>query len=176
MAPAFDLHTLFEACFCVFRSEGSLTASGSPDQSSESGASPTSLSCVDSKPADIKAKVQDAMSKAFSQIMPMTSVNTSELPHSNKDSGSASFDPCAFRPIHSNGPGSTDFDNFTYSICIPSCAHPIMTVDSEAQTQDKMICDSAYHLRDNAVTSAESQMQVSSLMTTDMLISVNKIL
>lgn len=157
-------------CFCVFRSEGSLTDSGSPDQSSEINSGPSSLSCVDVKPAHIKAGVQDALSKAFAQIMPMTSINTSQLSHSNRDSGlfSASFDPCGFRPDHSNSPGSTDFDNMTYSIRIPNCPHPIIRDSSEVQTQAKMICASAYHLRDKTVTSAEPQIQVASLMTTDM--------
>uniref|UniRef100_A0A3Q1J9M4 Fibronectin type-III domain-containing protein n=1 Tax=Anabas testudineus TaxID=64144 RepID=A0A3Q1J9M4_ANATE len=128
----------------VQQSEGS-------EQSRYFSAGPSSVSSVDLKPVDIKAGVQDALSKAFDRLIP--SVNTSQLPESNKDSDSHSL----------------DFDNMTYFIPIPSCPHLIITDSSEVQKQAKSICDSEYHpLEGDTVTSAETQIQVPALMPTDM--------
>ncbi|XP_042288729.1 uncharacterized protein LOC121911317 isoform X2 [Thunnus maccoyii] len=105
---------------------------------SSSGMS-TGFSSAIIEPADIKAGVQGALSKAFTHIGPRSSVTASLLTESNKDSGllSATYNPCVTADDLKNSPQSTDFDNMTYSIRIPSCQ--IMMNNSE------MFCDSVYH-------------------------------
>ncbi|XP_067449759.1 uncharacterized protein [Thunnus thynnus] len=99
----------------------------------------TGFSSAIIEPADIKAGVRDALSKAFTHIGPRSSVTAPLLTESNKDSDllSATYNPCVTADDLKNSPQSTDFDNMTYSIRIPSCQ--IMMNNSE------MFCDSAYH-------------------------------
>ena len=105
---------------------------------SSSGMS-TGFSSAIIEPADIKAGVQDALSKAFAHIGPRSSVTASLLTESNKDSGllSATYNPCVTADDLKNSPQSTDFDNMTYLIRIPSCQ--ILMNNSE------MFCDFVYH-------------------------------
>ncbi|XP_067449689.1 uncharacterized protein [Thunnus thynnus] len=105
---------------------------------SSSGMS-TGFSSAIIEPADIKAGVQDTLSKAFAHIGPRSSVTAPLLTESNKDSGllSATYNPCVTADDLKNSPQSTDFDNMTYLIRIPSCQ--IMMNNSE------MFCDSVYH-------------------------------
>ncbi|XP_042288943.1 uncharacterized protein LOC121911426 isoform X2 [Thunnus maccoyii] len=105
---------------------------------SSSGMS-TGSSFANIEPADIKAGVQDALSKAFTHISPRSSVTAPLLTESNKDSDllSATYNPCVTADDLKNSPQSTDFDNMTYLIRIPSCQ--IMMNNSE------MFCDSVYH-------------------------------
>ncbi|XP_044198753.1 uncharacterized protein LOC122974723 isoform X3 [Thunnus albacares] len=99
----------------------------------------TGFSSAIIEPADIKAGVRDALSKAFVHIGPRSSVTASLLTESNKDSDllSATYNPCVTADDLKNSPQSTDFDNMTYLIRIPSCQ--IMMNNSE------MFCDSVYH-------------------------------
>ena len=111
---------------------------------SSSGMS-TGSSSANIEPADIKAGVQDALSKAFAHIGPKSSTTAPLLTESNKDSGllSATYNPCVTADDLKNSPQSTDFDNMTYLTHIPSCQ--ITMNSSENQTQAEMFCDSAYH-------------------------------
>ncbi|XP_067449795.1 uncharacterized protein [Thunnus thynnus] len=99
----------------------------------------TGFSSAIIEPADIKAGVRDALSKAFTHIGPRSSVTAPLLTESNKDSDllSATYNPCVTADDLKNSLQSTDFDNMTYSIRIPSCQ--IMMNNSE------MFCDSVYH-------------------------------
>ncbi|XP_067449711.1 uncharacterized protein [Thunnus thynnus] len=99
----------------------------------------TGFSSAIIEPADIKAGVRDALSKAFAHIGPRSSVTAPLLTESNEDSGllSATYNPCVTADDLKNSPQSTDFDNMTYLIRIPSCQ--IMMNNSE------MFCDSVYH-------------------------------
>ncbi|XP_022597566.1 uncharacterized protein LOC111219228 isoform X1 [Seriola dumerili] len=129
-------------------SKGSLTdnSSGSFQQSSGISTGSSCLSYANTEPADIIAGVHDALGKAFPNISPISPLTTNLLTESNKDSGlfSAPNNPCSVRADDVNS-GSSGFDNKTYSILVPNCPRQIMMDSSEVQTQDAMLCDSAYH-------------------------------
>ncbi|XP_040892012.1 uncharacterized protein LOC121180560 [Toxotes jaculatrix] len=128
-------------------SAGSLTDTntGSPQQSSGISAGSSSHTHTNTKPVDIKAGVQDALGKAFPLLRPVTSVTTNQLRESNEASGLFS---APYNPSSNNDPGSTDFENMSYFIRIPSYPHQKMTDSSEVQTQADMIChgDSAIQI------------------------------
>ncbi|KAG7482697.1 IL-4 receptor [Solea senegalensis] len=121
-------------------SKGSLTDSSSEKYQQSSGISTgsSSLSYANAEPTDIAACVNEALSKAFPNIVPMSFVTTNLSKESNRDSGS--FSSARADNIHSDSFG---FDNKTYSILIPSCSH---------QTQAKMLCDSEYHPSEADIT------------------------
>uniref|UniRef100_A0A3B4U200 Uncharacterized protein n=1 Tax=Seriola dumerili TaxID=41447 RepID=A0A3B4U200_SERDU len=120
--------------------------SGSFQQSSGISTGSSCLSYANTEPADIIAGVHDALGKAFPNISPISPLTTNLLTESNKDSGlfSAPNNPCSVRADDVNS-GSSGFDNKTYSILVPNCPRQIMMDSSEVQTQDAMLCDSAYH-------------------------------
>ncbi|XP_054472579.1 uncharacterized protein LOC129105526 [Anoplopoma fimbria] len=124
--------------------KGSLkdTSSGSPQQSSGFSIGSSCAPCVNTEPVDIKACVQDALNKAFANIVPLSTLTTKEL---NTDSGllSSPYNPCDLQAVDMSC-GSSHFDNKTYSIFIPTCPNQIPLDSSEVQTPAKMICDPAY--------------------------------
>ncbi|XP_051236526.1 uncharacterized protein LOC127352297 isoform X6 [Dicentrarchus labrax] len=155
-------------------------STGSPQQSSGISTGSSCLSYANTEPADIIARVQDALGKAFPNISPISPLTTIPIPESNKDSDlfSAPYNLCGVRADDMSS-GSSVFENKTYSILIPSFLQQITTDSSEDQPQAKMPCDSGYHPSEgDIVISADQKVPacplvslspaVSALMPTDM--------
>lgn len=119
---------------------------GSLQQSSGISTGSSSLSYANAEPADIIAGVQDALSKAFANISPISPVTTNLLTESNQGNGllCTPYNTCGVRADNLSS-GSSGFDNKTYSILLPNCPCQTVTDSFENQTQAEMLCDSAYH-------------------------------
>ncbi|XP_068431112.1 uncharacterized protein [Clinocottus analis] len=143
-------------------------SSGGLQQSSGISRGSSCLSYANTEPVDITICVKDALKKAFPNIGPLSPMTTKEL---NKKSGwlSSPNDPCDVQADDTSC-FSSDFENKTYSLIIPSCPHQNVKDSSEVQTQDEMLCDSAYHSSTGAiVTCVEPQAPACPfLMPTDM--------
>ncbi|KAM7015422.1 uncharacterized protein LKV04_016474 isoform 1-T1 [Tautogolabrus adspersus] len=121
------------------------SSSGSLQESSGISTGSSCLSYANTEPADIIAEVQNALSKAFATICPISPLTTSPLTDSDKNSAllCAPHSPCDVRAEDMSS-GSSAFFNKTYSILIPNCPAQIETDISDVQMQNKMLCESAY--------------------------------
>ncbi|KAM3626101.1 uncharacterized protein V6R79_022495 [Siganus canaliculatus] len=155
------------------------SSGGSLEQSSGISSGSSCLSYANTEPADIIAGVQDALSKAFASInlaKPTTALTASPLTELNSALLSAPDNLLDVRAV-SVSPGSSSFDNETYSILLPSLPHQIEAIEPEVKAE--MICDSAYHPSEGNTMSYGDQQgpacplvcfppAVSSFMPTDM--------
>ncbi|KAK5873770.1 hypothetical protein PBY51_018782 [Eleginops maclovinus] len=116
---------------------------GSPLQSSGINTGSSCLSYANTEPADIIARVQDALGLAFPEIRPMSPLITNALTETNKDSGlpSTPYKPCDVR-AEDTSVGSYSFDNETYSCLLPNFAHQIVMDCSDVKAE--IPCDSEY--------------------------------
>uniref|UniRef100_UPI003AAB8B48 uncharacterized protein n=1 Tax=Centroberyx gerrardi TaxID=166262 RepID=UPI003AAB8B48 len=121
------------------------TSSESYQQSSGINTGSSSLGYANTLPADIITNVQEALCKALPQLALMSSVTNSSLTESHKDNGllSTAYSPCSVTQDDLNSPGSSSFDNKTYSILIPS-SQQITSGSSENHMQPVVSCDPAY--------------------------------
>lgn len=118
------------------------SSSGSLQQSSGISTGSSCLSYANTEPANIIAEVQEALSKAFANIGPVSPSTTKLSSDMDKDS---SF----LCPSHENdfmaedmNSGSFGLLNKTYSILLPNFPSQSTT---EVQAGNKMLCDSNYH-------------------------------
>ncbi|XP_060897023.1 uncharacterized protein LOC132976219 [Labrus mixtus] len=120
-------------------------SSGSNQQSSGISTGSSYLSYANTEPADIIAEVQEALRKTFANICPILPLTTSLLTDSNKNSGLLCdpHSPCDVKAEDMSS-GSSAFLNITYSLLIPHCPAQIKTDITDVQTQNEMLCESAY--------------------------------
>uniref|UniRef100_A0A8D2ZZE2 Fibronectin type-III domain-containing protein n=1 Tax=Scophthalmus maximus TaxID=52904 RepID=A0A8D2ZZE2_SCOMX len=141
--------------------KGSLadTSSGNLKQSSGISTASSCLSYMKTEPADILASVHDALSKAFPNISPTSTLTTNLLQESNRDGGllSVPFGPCDANAGEVKS-GWSAFNNKTYSILISSCPPTIMTDSSEVRAPADMVCDSAYCPTEGDVVACQEQL------------------
>ncbi|XP_071377686.1 uncharacterized protein [Centroberyx affinis] len=122
------------------------TSSGSYQQSSGINTGSSSLGYANTLPVDIITNVQEALCKALPQLALMSSVTNTSLTESQKDNGllSTAYSTCSVTQYDLKSPGSSSFDNKTYSILIPSCQKQITSGSSENHMQPVVSCDPAY--------------------------------
>uniref|UniRef100_A0A3Q0QT81 Fibronectin type-III domain-containing protein n=1 Tax=Amphilophus citrinellus TaxID=61819 RepID=A0A3Q0QT81_AMPCI len=168
------------------------TSSGSLQQSSGISTGSSALSYANAEPPDhmndeppTTKAVHDVLAKLFPNIQlisPLTTTTTSPLTQfmnmQNNDLCSAPYSPCGVQ-ANDTSSGSSIFENKTYSLLIPGCAHQAMTNNSEFKVKAEMPCDSDYHpsrsdmerCPDQQVPACQvpaQQDSVSSLMQADM--------
>ncbi|XP_030579596.1 uncharacterized protein LOC115776119 [Archocentrus centrarchus] len=134
------------------------TSSGSLQQSSGISTGSSALSYANAEPPDhmndeppTTKAVHDVLAKIFPNIQlisPLTTTTTSPLTQfmnmQNNDLCSAPYSPCGVQ-ANDTSSGSSIFENKTYSLLIPGCAHQAMTNNSEFKVKAEMPCDSDYH-------------------------------
>lgn len=119
-------------------SNGSLrdVSGGSPQHSSGISTGSSSLSYATTEPPNIIADVQDAISKVFANISPISPLTT-EPPRDLLLSAPWGSEDTSM--------GSPSFYNRTYSIILPSFPQEITMDGPRMQTKEEMFNESSYH-------------------------------